>query len=302
MRKTIKKSISIFIMLILLVALTGCGKKDDYKTLKEKVASEIKYLDTELINMLNQTNGISFENYIVEAEEVKKEDIKSSSKESDLSTGQGSSSTQKGSDETQTDGQTSQDSGQSSSKNMQYKMVGNEILLQDKNTDWKVLKANIEKLYSAWSTITLDLYKLNVNSQSILEFNAILDSATQAIKNENKQDTLNAIAKMYSYVPTYSIEISKEDSINNVYSTKMNILNVCVQIEKGNYNEAKKELSNAEQSFLPIINNMNSTQKNEVNINKAYILIKDLQNSIDNIDKDVFYIKYKNLIEQLNIL
>lgn len=302
MRKTIKKSISIFIMLILLVALTGCGKKDDYKTLKEKVASEIKYLDTELINMLNQTNGISFENYIVEAEEVKKEDIKSSSKESDLSTGQGSSSTQKGSDETQTDGQTSQDSGQSSSKNMQYKMVGNEILLQDKNTDWQVLKANIEKLYSAWSTITLDLYKLNVNSQSILEFNAILDSATQAIKNENKQDTLNAIAKMYSYVPTYSIEISKEEPINNVYSTKMNILNVCVQIEKGNYNEAKKELSNAEQSFLPIINNMNSTQKNEVNINKAYILIKDLQNSIDNIDKDVFYIKYKNLIEQLNIL
>lgn len=302
MHTTIKKSISIFIMLILLVALTGCGKKDDYKTLKEKVASEIKYLDTELTNMLNQTNGISFENYIVEAEEVKKEDIKSSSKESDLSTGQGSSSTQKGSDETQTDGQTSQDSGQSSSKNMQYKMVGNEILLQDKNTDWKVLKANIEKLYSAWSTITLDLYKLNVNSQSILEFNAVLDSATQAIKNENKQDTLNAIAKMYSYVPTYSIEISKEDPINNVYSTKTNILNVCVQIEKGNYNEAKKELSNAEQSFLPIINNMNSTQKNEVNINKAYILIKDLQNSIDNIDKDVFYIKYKNLIEQLNIL
>lgn len=302
MHTTIKKSISIFIMLILLVALTGCGKKDDYKTLKEKVASEIKYLDTELTNMLNQTNGISFENYIVEAEEVKKEDIKSSSKESDLSTGQGNSSTQKGSNETQTDGQTSQDSGQSSSKNMQYKMVGNEILLQDKNTDWKVLKANIEKLYSAWSTITLDLYKLNVNSQSILEFNSVLDSATQAIKNENKQDTLNAIAKMYSYVPTYSIEISKEDPINNVYSTKTNILNVCVQIEKGNYNEAKKELSNAEQSFLPIINNMNSTQKNEVNINKAYILIKDLQNSIDNIDKDVFYIKYKNLIEQLNIL
>lgn len=296
-----KKAIPILMLLILTISLSGCSKKEDDKTLKQKIASEIKYLDTELVNMLNRTNGLSFENYIVEAEEVKKEDVKSSGQESDLSTGQGSSS-QKGSDEAQTDGGTSQDSGQSSSKSMQYKMVGNEILLQDKNTDWKLLKANIEKLYSAWSTITLDLYKLNVNNQSILGFNTDLDIATKAIKNENKQDTLNAIAKMYSYIPTYSTETSKENEINNIYSTKMNILNALVRIEQGNLNEAKKELTNAEQSFLPIINNMNSRQNNESNVNKAYILIKDLQNSIDNIDKDVFYIKYKNLIEQLNIL
>lgn len=296
-----KKAIPILMLLILTISLSGCGKKEDDKTLKQKIASEIKYLDTELVNMLNRTNGLSFENYIVEAEEVKKEDVKSSGQESDLSTGQGSSS-QKGSDEAQTDGGTSQDSGQSSSKSMQYKMVGNEILLQDKNTDWKLLKANIEKLYSAWSTITLDLYKLNVNNQSILGFNTDLDIATKAIKNENKQDTLNAIAKMYSYIPTYSTETAKENEINNIYSTKMNILNALVRIEQGNLNEAKKELTNAEQSFLPIINNMNSRQNNESNVNKAYILIKDLQNSIDNIDKDVFYIKYKNLIEQLNIL
>lgn len=296
-----KKAIPILMLLILTISLSGCSKKEDDKTLKQKIASEIKYLDTELVNMLNRTNGLSFENYIVEAEEVKKEDVKSSGQESDLSTGQGSSN-QKGSDEAQTDGGTSQDSGESSSKSMQYKMVGNEILLQDKNTDWKLLKANIEKLYSAWSTITLDLYKLNVNNQSILGFNTDLDIATKAIKNENKQDTLNAIAKMYSYIPTYSTETSKENEINNIYSTKMNILNALVRIEQGNLNEAKKELTNAEQSFLPIINNMNSRQNNESNVNKAYILIKDLQNSIDNIDKDVFYIKYKNLIEQLNIL
>lgn len=297
-----KKIIPILVLLILMIFLTGCGRKDDDKTINQKIASEIKYLDIELVNMLNKTNGLSFENYIVEAEEVKKEDVKSSGKESDLSTGQSGNSGQGGSEETQSDGGTSQDSSQSSSKSMQYKMVGNEILLQDKNTDWKLLKANIEKLYSAWSTITLDLYKLNVNNQSILGFNKDLDAATKAIKDENKQDTLNAIAKMYSYIPTYSIETAKQDQISNVYSTKMNILNACVQIELGNYNEAKKELENAEQSFLPIINNMNSNENNETNVNKVYILIKDLQNSLDNIDKDIFYIKYKNLIEQLNIL
>lgn len=301
MNKTIKKSISIFILLILTVMLTGCSKNEDEETLKQKIASEIKYLDIQLINMLNQANGLSFENYIVEAQEVKKEDVKSSSKESDLSTKQGNSSNQEGgSEESQEEG--SQGSSENQNKNIQYKMVGNEILLQNKDTDWQLLKANIEKLYSTWSTVVLDLYKININAQNILDFNADLDMATQAIKNENKQETLSAIAKLYSYIPIYSTDVAKENQINNIYNTKMNILNACVQLEKGNFSEVKSQLVNAEQSFLPIINNMNSNENNEVNINKSYILIKDLQNSSNNMDKDIFYIKYKNLIEQLNIL
>lgn len=301
MNKTIKKSISIFILLILAVTLTGCSKNKDEETLKQKIASEIKYLDTELINMFNQTNGLSFENYIVEAEEVKKEDVKSSSKESDLSTKQGNDANQgSGSEESQGEG--SQSSSETQNKNIQYKMIGNEILLQSKDTDWQVLKANIEKLYSSWSTVVLDLYKINVNAQNILAFNTDLDIATQSIKNENKQETLSAIAKLYSYIPIYSTDVAKENQINNVYNTKMNILNACVQVEQGNFVEVKNQLLNAEQSFMPIINNMNSNENNEVNINKSYILIKDLQNSSNNADKDIFYIKYKNLIEQLNIL
>ena len=297
MNKTITKSISIFILLILTVMLTGCSKNEDEETLKQKIASEIKYLDIQLINMLNQANGISFENYIVEAQEVKKEDVKSSSKESDLSTKQGNNGKQEGgSEESQEEG------SQGSSKNIQYKMVGNEILLQNKDTDWQLLKANIEKLYSTWSTVVLDLYKINVNAQNILGFNADLDMATQAIKNENKQETLSAVAKLYSYIPIYSTDVAKENQINNVYNTKMNILNACVQLEKGNFSEVKNQLLSAEQSFLPIINNMNSNENNEVNINKSYILIKDLQNSSNNTDKDIFYIKYKKIIEQLNIL
>lgn len=133
MNKTITKSISIFILLILTVMLTGCSKNEDEETLKQKIASEIKYLDIQLINMLNQANGISFENYIVEAQEVKKEDVKSSSKESDLSTKQGNNGKQEGgSEESQEEG------SQGSSKNIQYKMVGNEILLQNKDTDWQL--------------------------------------------------------------------------------------------------------------------------------------------------------------------
>ncbi len=58
-------------------------------------------------------------------------------------------------------------------------MEGNEILLQERIPDWQTVKSEIEKLYSVWSTICLDLYKINVNSQDILSFNTDLDAATR---------------------------------------------------------------------------------------------------------------------------
>lgn len=298
MKKIKKTIIPILIMAILTISLAGCGKKDKVEVLNEKIVSEIEYLDTTLIDMLNNTIGISFENYIVKAEQVNEESAATSSKESETSSKEGTGATA-GSEQT---GSSSGEDSQNPTNSMNYKMVGNEVLLQQKSTEWKALKANVEKLYSAWSTITLDLYKLNVNSQNILNFNTDLDVTTQAIKNEDKTKTLNSIVKLYSYIPIYSKEIYKNEQTSNVYNTKFNILSACAQIEQGNLQEVKKELANAEQSFLPIINDMNSQSSNEVNVNKAYILIKDLQQSTDNIDTDIFYIKYKNLIQELNIL
>ena len=51
---------------------------------------------------------------------------------------------------------------------------------------------------------------------------------------------------------------------------------------------------------MPIINNINSNANNQSSINKSYILIKELQNTNQNSDKDIFYIKYKNLMQELN--
>lgn len=187
-----------------------------------------------------------------------------------------------------------------SSSNIKYRMEGNEILLQERKTDWKIVKSEIEKLYSSWSTIILDLYKINVNNQDILNFNADLDAATQSIKNENKEASLTALAKLYSYIPKYIVYVSNDVTVTNIYQTKSSILNAYAMVEGNNLAGIKSELSNAEQAFMPIINNINSKTNNQSNINKAYILIKELQASIDNKDKDIFYIKYKNLIQELN--
>ncbi len=121
-----------------------------------------------------------------------------------------------------------------------------------------------------------------------------------SIKNENKELTLINLAKLYSYIPKYANYVSSNIMTTNIYLTKSNILNAYVAVEQNNFSQVKLELANAEQSFMPIINDINSQSNNQSNINKVYILIKELQTSSDNKDKDIFYIKYKNLIQELN--
>lgn len=121
-----------------------------------------------------------------------------------------------------------------------------------------------------------------------------------AIKNEDKTTSLTSIAKLYSYIPKYASVTLKNGELNAIYETKSNILKACAMLESNDLGKAKDELTNAEKSFMPIINNINSNTSNQANINKAYIIIKEMQNIGPNIDKDIFYIKYKNLMQELD--
>lgn len=97
------------------------------------------------------------------------------------------------------------------------------------------MKSEIEKLYASWSTVVLDLYKVNVNNQDILSFNTDLDSTTQSIKSEDKVKTLTNLAKLYSYIPKYVSNVSNDVKTNNLYKTKSSILNAYVAIEKDDF-------------------------------------------------------------------
>ncbi len=58
------------------------------------------------------------------------------------------------------------------------------------------------------------------------------------------------------------------------------------------------KLHGAEQNYNKILNDIGGN-KNQYNINKIYILLKEFQSSIDLKDKDVLYLRYKNLIQEI---
>ena len=86
----------------------------------------------------------------------------------------------------------------------------------------------------------------------------------------------------------------------NLYKVKSNLFNAYSIIEQNNPNEVKKYLQSSEEAMVSMMNNIQNQKT--YNLNKAYILLKDLQTTVDKNDTNIFYLKYKNLSEELNSL
>lgn len=305
-----KQTQNFFILFLILTifsfSLSGCSDNKEEEKLKEKLASEMEYMDTKIINMLNTVNGIIFKNYIVTSEKIQDQDTdmssksESSSNDSSQSSSNGDSSSSQGGQSS--GGQESSGDTQNNKNNVQYKMEISNILSKDRKTDWQQLKSDIEGIYSSWAIITLDLYNQKIDSQNILNFNKDLDMATKAIQAEDKTATLTSLSKLYSYIPIYTSNFLQDSNKINIYKTKSNLLNAYAIVEQNNPDEVNKQLLQAEENFRNLVNNIGNDTKNQGAINKTYIMIKDIQNSVSATDADVFYVKYKNLMEELNIL
>ena len=69
---------------------------------------------------------------------------------------------------------------------------------------------------------------------------------------------------------------------------------------KEEWDTVSDNINRATQEFTKIITNINNKESgNQYNINKVYVMTNDLQNAVILKDKEVFLIKYKNLLEEL---
>lgn len=277
----------LFLLILCLFILTGCSNNNDDK-LKGKTQDQINYLEKDLISMLNGFNNISYANYRIE---IKQE------------TNQNNNSVENSSNESQMD-----TSGNNTGKNEQQqsnsniRMVPNSILLNNnkENIDWNNMKYEIEKIYSSWNTLFIDLNSLENGNTKTLDFSNILNDATKSIKAENKINSMKNISKMYSALGEYKKSYINDNMQINLIETKSNIIETYVFVTETNWNEAIKSINKADASFGNVINNVATRQINQSNINKAYVLLKEAKKAIEIKEQDIFFINYKMLMQELD--
>lgn len=295
----------IFILSIAFILFKSYADSNKNEDEKEKTETEIQRIELSFVNMFNELNNIKFENYRINTSEINKEDLKdnssSSASETTPSSG-GSSSSESSSSGEQGESQKENGSSQSSEKskeNQNYEMKLSGVLTNNSDINWENLKNEVEILYSAIPSLTIDLYKININKEKITNFNQEYDNLMKAIKEENKQNALDALANLYNYLPDF-IENSTDDTNKKILiKTKNNVFKAYSLLDKNDWNAITENVNLANQEFTKILTNSQSSNKNQYIINKAYVQINELQNSTKTKEKEIFLIKYKNLLEEL---
>ena len=295
----------ILILVICLFFLVGCSDNTSNTESKDKLTSEIKYFSSHIAKLLNDLNNISLQNYELTSRKVNIDSSSNNSSSSEGSSSSGSSSN--------SGGQSQSGSGQGSSQNNDQSAESQSITVTDMqansvlktNTDdinWDLVKTEIEQINTSWNVVMLDLQNANVSNTDIMAFSNLLDKTIIGIKNEDKNTSLTNLTALYSYIPKFLNSVSMDKSLQNIETTKYNIFIAYTAVSQDDWNTANTNIANAETSFLSVLNDTNYYQNREFKINKSYVLLKDMQNSIVNMDKELFFLKYKNLMESLNTL
>lgn len=296
-----------YIVLILISLLSGIfvykvsGKNSPSEDLEEKTLSEVKHLESQFQSLFNQLNNISFDKYKVSSSEIEQKENKNQSSESSSSpsTNGGSSSEKSGNSEGSGNSKSSEESSESSN-NKQYKLEEVGILTKDSEINWNQIKNDVEKIYISIYPMTLDLYQTSTDQQDIVNFNKEYDNLTKTVKDENKENTLIELSILYDYLPKFVDNCTDNEKEKTIIKTKNNIFKAYSILEKEQWSDISNNINNATQEFTKLITNIkNKENENEYNINKTYVMINELQNAVTLKDKEVFLIKYKNLLEEI---
>lgn len=296
----------IVIMLIILVfgfsIYKVFAKNGTNEDIKSKSLAEVKYLENKFSNLFNQVNNISFENYKISSSEIKKEEAEQQLSNSSGSSGNGGGSSgqsKQGESESSSDSKTSENS-EASKDNKQYELKETGVLTKDSEIDWNQIKNEVEKIYTSLYPTTLDLYQTETNNEDIINLNKEYDNLTRAVKDENKDDTLLQLSKLYDYLPKFVENCTDDEKNQIIIKTKNDIFKAYSILDQEEWTTISKNVNDATQEFTKLVTSVNNQEKgNQYNINKAYVMMNELQNAVVLKDKEVFLIKYKNLLEEL---
>lgn len=276
---------------------SNTSSQEDVATLKSKADEEIKYLDSVIVSIMNKFNNITYANYkIVEEKATSQNQNQKNSSVKSIE-----------SQEWQSGGNNKDNSQENSIENTitNINMDYSSILVNsdNKKIEWNYIKKEIEKMYSTWTTVLIDLNALNVNNTNLLKYNSTLDDITQALENEDKKTSMIKLADLYSLLVSYIKEYSSNNKLIQILDTKSNILYAYSFAEYDDkWSEMKSYTDKAQNVYNNIINNELKNNDSTNNINKAYVLLNEISKSTSRKNKNIFYINYKNLMKELEII
>ena len=288
----------IVIIIVLSMALYVNISKGSEGKEEERKTSEINFLEEKLVNLFNEMNNIQMRNYSISVSEISEQSNKQKDSSSNNSKQEQDSNSSSGSGSS-TSSDTSSGTNQKSQK---FELEAKGVLTNSDEINWDYIKSEIEILYSSLPTITLDLYKSNVNQENVLSFNKEFDNLTIVTKNEKKEETLNSLSKLYEYLIGFIENSENYKTKKDILESKLYILKAYAKLDSKNWVEIGNNTKQSIDIYSRLLSNTNLDANKQYSISKVYVMINELQNAVEVQDESVFLIKYKNILEEMNSL
>ena len=291
-----KKTIIIIIITVIaiiaisssLIAFSNGNKEDDQ--LEDKVTQELMYLDQYFVTMLGDFNGLIIgDNRLQETEPKIQTNINTN-----LSDQADKNQNNQGNDNLQ----------QNSKVENKTDTVQNGILKNDQKYEakWNKIQTEVEQIYQVWNTVSIDLYSLNIDNNSILAFNDGLNKATQAVKNKNKTNAMSELTKIYAKILDYRKAYDKDNRKMDLLTIQYNSVAAYTDVTTGKWDEANAKLTNAEKIFSNLLNTVTNDYTNQATMSQCYVSINELKKAVGLQDKEIFFIEYRNLMSKMEII
>lgn len=178
-------------------------------------------------------------------------------------------------------------------------MLNNIDSTSDFYIDWIELKNQTNNLYSYWNSVILDLNYLDIEKKYLTDFGKDLDRLSIAIKNNDKGNTLNNLLELYRKIIIYS-EFLNNNFYNTILITKYNLITSYSIAEKENWTLTHDYIMKASENITELLKLIENNEYNQYNINQAYVSVKELENVLNIKDINVFYIKYRLAIKNVD--
>lgn len=297
--KSKNAKIIIFLLLlnILSICLSGCNmQKNDNSNMNEKINSEVSYLDSELISIANELNSISYTKYKVDTKMITNN---SSNEGSSKSEGKESQSNSGQSSESENSKEGNESKQKQNKQEESYEMASNNILNNKQEINWDRIANKIENLYTSWTTIANDLKEIGLAQEQIDNFSTLMDTMTINIKNRDKNATLESVINLYEYLPKFE-EKNQNTQLKYILDCKYSLLRCYQLADLEQWEQFNNSTIALKMNISNIISQKDKYENKYSSIQNASTIINEIGNEKNTKNREVFFIKYKNLMQELD--
>lgn len=279
--------ILVIIFLIFIVYNNVQGKENEETQIQDKLETEIRYLESNIVSMLNSMRGLEYKKYEVVKKEESKEDK------------QNIENTQNKQNEEDENKEGKQN--EEKEKTYTFSLAKQKIDIEEQ-PNFENIEKVIAEINVSTPIITLDLYKLGVSSENVLAFTKNLDELSININQKNQMEGIKKLVNMYTLINNYAQKAKMNIEYVKALQTKQKIFEAYMLLDYNKWEDISNKTKEATNIFGELFNEKNIEPGKQDKINTVYVMLNELNASVNLKNKKLFLEKYLKVLDEMQVL